>query len=75
MNNREEPQFKGTTIYVKNNDINSAMKKLKRLVATEGILKEFKERQAYISQSERKKIAKNAAIKRYKKAQQAKSDF
>jgi ribosomal protein S21 len=74
MSYNSEPQFKGTTVFVKNNDIGTAMRKLKKVVTSEGILREFKERQAFVSPSERRKIAKNAAIKRRKKAQ-AKSNF
>lgn len=59
---------KGTKIEVKNNDVSGAMRKLKKLMATEGILKDMRKKEFYVSKGEEKRINKNAAIRRYKKA-------
>lgn len=66
MRNNEE-FLKGTKVEVRNGDINGAMRRLKKLVATEGILKEYRDRQEYVSKGERKRKEKASARRRMMK--------
>ena len=59
--------LKGTKVEVRNGDISGAMRRLKKIVATEGIIKEYRERQEYISKGERKRKEKAAARRRLMK--------
>jgi ribosomal protein S21 len=60
--------LKGSRIEVKNNDIYGAMRKLKKLMASDGIIKKLREKEFYMSKSQRRRINKNAAIRRYQKS-------
>lgn len=57
------------TVYVKNNeDINKAIRRFKRKVEKEGIMRELKKRKHYSKPSVRKKEKRIAAQKRRRKA-------
>ena len=60
---------KGMYVEVRNNDINRAMRKLKKLVNQEGIIKEIRDRQHYVKPSEIKRKAKAQGKKRWQKKQ------
>ena len=45
---------KGMYVEVRNNDVNRAMRKLKKLVNQEGIIKEIRDRQYFVTPSEKK---------------------
>ena len=64
----------GTKIYVKNNDIGRAMRKLKKLMQQEKVFQTLKEKEFFEKPSIKRKKAKEAARKRWKKqlAQQEK---
>ena len=47
--------FKGTTIFVKNNDMNKALRKFKKRLQDEGWFNELREREHYTSPSEQKR--------------------
>lgn len=66
----QDRTLKGTTIIVKNNDVNRAMKKLKKRLQDEGWFNEMRKREYYVSKAEnrRKKLA--VAQVREKKRQQ-----
>lgn len=55
----------GTTIIVKDNDINKAISMLRHISAP--IIKEYKEKQAYEKPSERKRREKKESIRKFKK--------
>ena len=57
----------GMVVKVFNNDVKKALRRLKKLVNNEGILKEVKERQYYEKPSLKRKKAKAAACKRWLK--------
>ena len=57
----------GTKIYVKNNDVGRAMRKLKRLMQQEKVFQELKQREFYEKPSLKRKRARASAIKRWKK--------
>lgn len=63
-----EKELKGTKIEVKNNDISGALRKLKKVMATEGVLKDMRKKEFYVSKGEERRINKNAATRRYQKA-------
>jgi len=59
--------LRGSRVEVKNNDINRAMRTLKKIMQSEGIIKELRERRFYEKPSVRRKKAKAAARKRWLK--------
>jgi small subunit ribosomal protein S21 len=64
--------FKGTTIFVKNNDVNKALRKFKKRLQDEGWFNELREREHYVSPSEksRKKLASAQVRERKRQSQQ-----
>jgi ribosomal protein S21 len=66
--NDKDNNLKGSRIEVRNNDIYGAMRKLKKLLASDGIIKQLREKEFYMSKSQKRRINKNAAIRRYKKS-------
>ena len=64
--NKKEPE-KGLYVTVINNDVNRALRKLKKKVNNDGLLKELRERQYYEKPSAKRKKAKAAARKRWLK--------
>ena len=67
--NYDQPRTSGLMVEVRNNDVNKAMRKLKKKVQAEGILQEFKDRQYYTKPSEIKRRSKKAGKKRWLKKQ------
>lgn len=60
----DEPGLKGLYVEVRNNDVNRAMRKLKKMINNEGILQEMRERESFEKPSMTKKKARAAARKR-----------
>jgi small subunit ribosomal protein S21 len=58
-----------TTIIVRNNNIEKALRVLKRKAKKDGLLQELKDRQYYQKPSEKKRLAKKRGIARWKKEQ------
>ena len=56
-----------TTIIVKNNNVEKALRVLKRKIKKNGLMQELKERQYYQKPSEKKRLAKKRGIARVKK--------
>ena len=54
-------------VQVRNGNLEKAMRVLKKKVQKEGLLKELKRRQFYVKPSEKKREAKKAGIKNFKK--------
>jgi small subunit ribosomal protein S21 len=54
-------------IYVKNNDINKALRILKKKMLAEGIMKEARENEFFRSKGEKKRLAEKAGKKRWEK--------
>jgi small subunit ribosomal protein S21 len=65
-NHKKEPD-RGLVVTVVNNDVNRALRKLKKKVNNDGLLKELRERQYYEKPSAKRKKAKAAARKRWLK--------
>lgn len=57
----------GTRIEVRNNDIAKAMRKLKKRMSDDGMMQELRAREFYESKGTKRRLAKQAAIRRYKK--------
>jgi small subunit ribosomal protein S21 len=55
-------------VYVRDNDMNKALRVLKRMMQREGIFREMKRRRAYEKPSERDAREKAEAIRRNRKA-------
>lgn len=58
---------KGLEVFVKNNNVEKALRKLKKKVTDDGILLEYKERQHYVKPSEKRKKAKASSKARQQK--------
>lgn len=68
MNNSYNNNTKnGTTVYVKNNDINRALRKLKKKLQTEKVFQTIKEKEYFEKPSLKRKKARASAVKRWKK--------
>lgn len=63
----QEDNFKGLRVDVHNNDVNKALRKLKKKIAEDGILQDLRKREYYESKGTKRRKAKEAAIRRYKK--------
>ena len=60
-------------VIVRNNNVEKALRILKKKIKKEGLMTELRERQYYIKPSERRRLAKKRCIKRVAK-EQAKRD-
>ena len=58
-----------TTIIVRNNNVEKAIRVLKKKIKKDGLLQEIKDRQYYQKPSEKKRLAKKRGIARFKKEQ------
>ena len=56
-------------VQVRNNNVEKALRQLKRKIKKSGLLIELKERQFYQKPSEKKRLAKKRGIKRAQKLQ------
>ena len=57
----------GTKVYVKDGNVEKALRKLKKKVQRNNTLQEVKERQNYVQPSQNRKTAKEAAKRRWAK--------
>ena len=57
----------GIYVQVQNNDVNKALRKLKKKIAEEGLVQELKKREFYESKGTRRRKEKEAAIRRHKR--------
>jgi small subunit ribosomal protein S21 len=63
----EDIRQKGTLIEVYNNDVNKALRKLKKVVQAEGIFQTLRERERYEKPSVKRKKQQARAVKRWQK--------
>jgi small subunit ribosomal protein S21 len=68
---QSEEVMHGLSVKVYNNDVQKALRKLKKKVQNDGKLVLIRERQYYEKPSAKRKKAKDVGIKRYKKEVQA----
>ena len=64
---RKDREKAGLTVQVRNNDINGALRVLKKRMQTEGVLNEIRERKAFRSKGEKKRPAAAARRRRWMK--------
>jgi small subunit ribosomal protein S21 len=63
----KEREKSGLTVEVRNNDINGALRVLKKRMQTEGIFNEVRERTHFRTKGEKKRLAKAAGRRRWLK--------
>lgn len=69
-NNRKPPRDnvpRGTKVEVRDNNMNQAMRRLKKILQAEGVFKEMRDRRFFEKPSMKRKKAKAAARKRWQK--------
>ena len=74
MDYRNDSFSQGSKIIVHNNDIGRAMRKLKKKLLEDGIMQDLRDREFFQTKGTKKRIAKMAAIRRYKKLQTKKEE-
>ena len=67
MKKFKEKEKSGLTIEVRNNDVNGALRVLKKRMQTEGIFNEIRERTHFKTKGEKKRLAKAAGRRRWLK--------
>ena len=70
---RNEPR--GLYVKVKNNDVNKAMRKLKKMITAEGLMQELRAREFYEPPSVKRKREKAQARKRWLRKQSENEKF
>ena len=72
MNNDEIPyaHLRGLSVTVRNNDVNGALRVLKKKIQADGIMRDLAEREHYTKPSMKRRLNKIQAIRRWKKKQQ-----
>lgn len=68
--NKNEKPLGGTTVIVRNGDVNGAMRVLKKRLLRDGFFQELRERTFYESRGTKRRKAKAAATRRYKRKMQ-----
>lgn len=74
MDYRNDSFSQGSKVIVHNNDITRAMRKLKKKLLEAGLMQELRDREAFQSKGTKARIAKMAAIRRYKKLKTKKEE-
>ena len=74
MKKYKEREKSGMTVEVRNNDINKALRILKKRMQTEGLFNEMRERTFYQTRGEKRRLAKAAGRKRHLKEVQKRID-
>lgn len=62
-------------VRVRNNDVNTALKILKRKVNDEGILKDLKKHEYHLSKAQKKRLKHKEALKRFNKTKRLEEQF
>lgn len=63
----DKPKSKGSTVFVKNDDFNGAMRTFKKKILKHGLLQELRDRECYVKPSETRKRQKAKAKNRWQK--------
>ena len=69
MSNHNKEKGRGTLIEVRNNNVDQAMRKLKKKLNNEGVFQELRDRKHFISNTEKRLKAEAAGRARLKKKQ------
>ncbi len=67
MRRQKKQKTFGLTVFVEDGKFEKAMRLFKKKVDDSGLLKEVRDREAYVKPTIRRKLAKNAARKRWQK--------
>ena len=67
MKKYKEREKSGMTVEVRNNDVNKALRILKKRMQTEGLFNEMRERTFYQTRGEKRRLAKAAGRRRWLK--------
>jgi small subunit ribosomal protein S21 len=67
---KNDKPLSGTTVIVRNGDVNGAMRVLKKRLIRDGFFQELRERTYYESRGTKRRKAKAAATRRYKRKMQ-----
>ena len=62
-----QPMVNGSTVYVKNDNVEQAIRKLKKRMQDSGLLQELRDREAYEKPTTKKKRKASSAKNRWKK--------
>ena len=57
----------GMAVAVQDNNVEKAIRRLKKMLTKEGMFQELRDRRYYVKPSEKKRVAKKAAIRRAKR--------
>ncbi len=57
----------GMAVAVQDNNVEKAIRRLKKMLQKEGIMQELRDRKYYVKPSEKKRVARKAAIRRAKR--------
>lgn len=60
-------KLQGNKVYVKDDNVDRALRQFKKKVAESGLLQELQERQAFVKPTVRRKLEKSQAKRRWKK--------
>ena len=71
---KNEKPLSGTTVLVRNGDVNGAMRVLKKRLMRDGFYQELRERTYYESRGTKRRKEKAAATRRYKRNMQKRKD-
>ena len=75
MKKYKEREKSGMTVEVRNNDINKALRILKKRMQTEGIFNEMRERTSFKTKGEKRRLSEAAGRRRWlKKVEKLKSE-
>lgn len=73
-NFKQEQQPQGLTVIVRDNDVNKALRVLKKKLLNDGFFQEIRERSFYESRGTKRRKAKMAATRRYKRNMEKRKD-
>lgn len=73
-NFKQEQQPQGLTVIVRDNDVNKALRVLKKKLLNDGFFQELRERTFYESRGTKRRKAKLAATRRYKRNMEKRKD-
>ena len=71
---KNEKPLGGTTVLVRNGDVNGAMRVLKKRLIRDGFFQELRERTYYESRGTKRRKEKASATRRYKRNMQKRKD-
>ena len=66
-----ENSIKGSTVYVKNDNVEQAMRKFKKKIQDSGLLQDLRDREFYVKPTSTRKKKASAAKNRWKKKVQS----